>query len=301
MVDSFEQRTVSRRELVKRGAAAAVLTLGPLGSMLAGPHSVCRQHQADRLRRAPNRTRRNQIGRLRRSGELRVRVATGRELRGEAHHPRLRRRATRCGIAYRQQLPVRQTGRNRTVGFHPRVRRWGSGRAHRVATPLRCRRQRLRPDLLQRRRRYQRRHLERSGRQLVSRHQFGIGHCANRDLRTFSGLPVGDQRRRRSATPPQQGTNGPGRPSPGLMDNATPPRCCTKRWSTPRRIPVRFLVASTSTSTRYSPPTSVNGTSAGDLVPAGGGFHEISSTGSAFVRRYHLCGNVASPSEVFRV
>src|ERR1700759_4143803 len=34
MVDSFEQRTVSRRELVKRGAAAVALTLGPLGSML---------------------------------------------------------------------------------------------------------------------------------------------------------------------------------------------------------------------------------------------------------------------------
>jgi hypothetical protein len=36
MVDSSEQRTVSRRELVKRGAAAVVLTLGPLGSMLQG-------------------------------------------------------------------------------------------------------------------------------------------------------------------------------------------------------------------------------------------------------------------------
>src|ERR1700680_3404204 len=36
MVDSSEQRTVSRRELVKRGAAAAALTLGPLGSMLQG-------------------------------------------------------------------------------------------------------------------------------------------------------------------------------------------------------------------------------------------------------------------------
>src|ERR1700674_2234265 len=36
MVDSFEQRTVSRRELVKRGAAAVALTLGPLGSMLQG-------------------------------------------------------------------------------------------------------------------------------------------------------------------------------------------------------------------------------------------------------------------------
>jgi hypothetical protein len=35
MADSFEQRTVSRRELVKRGAAVA-LTLGPLGSMLQG-------------------------------------------------------------------------------------------------------------------------------------------------------------------------------------------------------------------------------------------------------------------------
>src|ERR1700722_11526808 len=36
MVDSSEQRTVSRRELVKRGAAAVALTLGPLGSMLQG-------------------------------------------------------------------------------------------------------------------------------------------------------------------------------------------------------------------------------------------------------------------------
>src|SRR6201993_2344928 len=36
MADSFEQRTVSRRELVKRGAAAVALTLGPLGSMLQG-------------------------------------------------------------------------------------------------------------------------------------------------------------------------------------------------------------------------------------------------------------------------
>src|SRR6201985_3123242 len=34
MADSFEQRAVSRRELVKRGAAAVALTLGPLGSML---------------------------------------------------------------------------------------------------------------------------------------------------------------------------------------------------------------------------------------------------------------------------
>src|ERR1700761_2287718 len=101
-----------------------------------------------------------------------------------------------------------------------------------------------------------------------------------------------------SGAPAQPGTNGPGRPSPGLTDNATPPQCCTKRWSTPRRIPARFSVASTSTSTRYSPPTSVNGTSAGDLVPAGSGFHEINSTGSAFVRRYHLFGNLASPIEV---
>jgi Domain of unknown function (DUF1906) len=36
MVESSEQRTVSRRELVKRGAAAVALTLGPLGSMLQG-------------------------------------------------------------------------------------------------------------------------------------------------------------------------------------------------------------------------------------------------------------------------
>src|SRR5580704_16772586 len=36
MVDSSEQRTVSRRELVKRSAAAVALTLGPLGSMLQG-------------------------------------------------------------------------------------------------------------------------------------------------------------------------------------------------------------------------------------------------------------------------
>src|SRR6201992_4120899 len=36
MADSFEQRAVSRRELVKRGAAAVALTLGPLGSMLQG-------------------------------------------------------------------------------------------------------------------------------------------------------------------------------------------------------------------------------------------------------------------------
>src|SRR5271163_1642468 len=36
MVDSSEQRAVSRRELVKRGAAAVALTLGPLGSMLQG-------------------------------------------------------------------------------------------------------------------------------------------------------------------------------------------------------------------------------------------------------------------------
>ena len=35
MADSAEQRTVSRRELVKRGAAV-VLSLGPLGSMLEG-------------------------------------------------------------------------------------------------------------------------------------------------------------------------------------------------------------------------------------------------------------------------
>src|ERR1700759_1538866 len=36
MVESLEHRTVSRRELVKRGAAAVALTLGPLGSMLRG-------------------------------------------------------------------------------------------------------------------------------------------------------------------------------------------------------------------------------------------------------------------------
>jgi hypothetical protein len=36
MVDSFEQRTVSRRELVKHGAAAVVLSLAPLDVMLAG-------------------------------------------------------------------------------------------------------------------------------------------------------------------------------------------------------------------------------------------------------------------------
>src|SRR5271155_3537607 len=36
MVESSEQRTVSRRELVKRGAAAVALALGPLGSMLQG-------------------------------------------------------------------------------------------------------------------------------------------------------------------------------------------------------------------------------------------------------------------------
>ena len=36
MVESLEHRTVSRRELVKRGAAAVALTLGPLGSMLQG-------------------------------------------------------------------------------------------------------------------------------------------------------------------------------------------------------------------------------------------------------------------------
>src|ERR1700744_2209652 len=34
MADSFGQRAVSRRELVKRGAAAVALPLGPLGSML---------------------------------------------------------------------------------------------------------------------------------------------------------------------------------------------------------------------------------------------------------------------------
>src|SRR5271163_781130 len=45
MVDSSEQRTVSRRELVKRGAAAAALTLGPLGSMLQG-----RRASADNVR-----------------------------------------------------------------------------------------------------------------------------------------------------------------------------------------------------------------------------------------------------------
>ncbi len=65
-------------------------------------------------------------------------------------------------------------------------------------------------------------------------------------------------------------------------------------------ILVRFLVASTSTSTRCSPPTSANGISVDDLVLVSGGFHEISSTGGAFVRRYHLRGNVASSSEVFR-
>src|ERR1700719_1799769 len=84
------------------------------------------------------------------------------------------------------------------------------------------------------------------------------------------------------------------------MDNATPPPCCTKRWSTPRRILVRFWVASISTSMRCSPPTSASGISAGDLVLAGGGFYEISSAGSAFVGRYHFCGNLASPIEVFR-
>src|SRR6201992_4457942 len=45
MVDSFEQQTVSRRELVKRGAAAVALTLGPLGSMLQG-----RTASADNIR-----------------------------------------------------------------------------------------------------------------------------------------------------------------------------------------------------------------------------------------------------------
>jgi hypothetical protein len=36
MADSFEQQGVSRRELVKCGAAAVILSLGPLGSMLDG-------------------------------------------------------------------------------------------------------------------------------------------------------------------------------------------------------------------------------------------------------------------------
>ena len=83
------------------------------------------QSSANRLCRAQDRARRNQIRGIRRGSELRVRVASRRELRGKAHHPRVRGRLARRRAAHRQQLPIRQARLARgPFGLHPRARRW---------------------------------------------------------------------------------------------------------------------------------------------------------------------------------
>ena len=88
-------------------------------------------------------------------------VAPRRELRGKADHPRVRGRAARGGPADRQQLPVRQTGLARPVGFHPRARRRRGRRSDGPATAQCGRGHGFGPDLLQRRRQHRREHLER--------------------------------------------------------------------------------------------------------------------------------------------
>ena len=85
----------------------------------------------------------------------------------------------------------------------------------------------------------------------------------------------------------------------GPAASVSPPRCCTRKWSTLRRILVRFLAAYTSMSTKYSPQIMGNGLQSVIGGPSGV-LHEISGTGSAFLRRHHLGGNIASPSQVIR-
>ena len=48
---------------------------------------------------------------------------------------------------------------------------------------------------------------------------------------------------------------------------------------------------------RCSPPTSANGIWIDDLVRANRALDEISSAGSAFVGRHHLCGNVTGAGQ----
>ena len=290
---------LSRRELAKYGAAAALLGLAPLGATLDGRTASADNPRlidfAER-RIAPDRDRR---GRLRRGGELRVRVAAGRELRGEAPHPGVRRRVTRRGITHRQQLPVRQAKRNRTLGLHPRVRRWRGRRAHRLQAPNAAGGSNSAPIF------------------------FSVDDDINVD--TWNGLAVNWFRGINSVL----GTARTGiyghfqacrwATNDGVIGQSTTAghrwAWQTKSWSHGQRDSTAVLYQEVvNTPSNPGPllgginidvdevlaPDSASGISAGDLVRAGGGFYEIRSTGSAFVGRYHFCGNLASPIEVFR-
>jgi len=59
---------------------------------------------------------------------------------------------------------------------------------------------------------------------------------------------------------------GAQRPRPGHKVNACPRPCCFRPRSSPHLTRVPSSMESTSTSTTYSPPTSVNGISLGDLT-----------------------------------
>ena len=159
MADSSEQRSVSRRELIKRGFGSGLLSLTPLGAIL-DRHTA----SADNIRLIDFAERRIAPDQIRSAGYAGVvnYVSEARPGADFEAKPLTREYADALRAAGLHIVSnfIRETRRIRAVGFHSRVRWWRGGRAHRAAPPY-CRwRQQLRPDLFQRRRRYRPQHLE---------------------------------------------------------------------------------------------------------------------------------------------
>ena len=155
MVNSSEQRTVSRRELVKRSAVAVALTMGPLGSMLKG-----RTASADNIRLIDFAERRIAPDEIKSAGYAGVvnYVSQSRPGANFEAKPITREYADALRAAGLHIVSNFQYGK--PGGTAPRISLAGSTVGWRTRIP-RCSSTPLpeaavRPDLLQRRRRYQR-------------------------------------------------------------------------------------------------------------------------------------------------
>ena len=111
------RRTTLRRRCVGTGRAGCGI------SRYGRAHGGSRRSHADRLRHAPDSGPGYPGRRPLRGDQLRLAVASRVVLWRQADHPALRRVADRRWAGDRQQLPIRQAGRNSTVGLHSRVRR----------------------------------------------------------------------------------------------------------------------------------------------------------------------------------
>ncbi len=104
------EASFSRRELSKYAAAAALLSLAPLGATLDG-----RKASADNPRLIDFAERRIAPAEIKSAGYAGVvnyvsEARPGADFEAKPHHPGVRRLVARGGFAYRQQLPIRQAG-----------------------------------------------------------------------------------------------------------------------------------------------------------------------------------------------